>query len=64
MLCGLFAVDDRFVFDVYFGGIVSMSMMHPGAGSKDHKKPTLEQCADTAVEMINIRKELISKGVI
>lgn len=57
-------MDDRFVFDVYFSNVVAMSMMHPGAGAKDHKKPTLDECANIAIEMINIRKALISKGVI
>lgn len=57
-------MDERAAFDVYFGSVVSMSMMHPGAGSKDHKKPTLEECADIAIEMINLRRDLISKGII
>ena len=41
--------DERVSFDVYFASLMSMQM-HPGAGTKEHQKLTLEDCRDV-VEM-------------
>lgn len=52
------------VFDIYFAGLVSMSL-HPGAGLKkdgyDNAAPvwTVAACADKAMEMIAIRRSLL-----
>lgn len=50
--------NENITFDLYFASIVSMQF-HPGAGTKDHKALTLQECADKAMQMLNIRRELI-----
>lgn len=51
--------DERVSFDVYFASLMSMQM-HPGAGTKEHQKLTLEDCRDVALQMIAIRREVIA----
>lgn len=65
MLCGFFAMGDknytpeeRVVFDMYCAAILSMQY-HPGAGTKEHVKLTARECADLAVQMLEIRRETI-----
>lgn len=54
--------EDLKVWDVYFTGIVSMTM-HPGFLREDTEQPTLKQCAEMATEMMSIRrKELWPDG--
>lgn len=36
---------------LYFAGAVHMNL-HPGAGSKEHQKMTLDECEDLADEML------------
>jgi hypothetical protein len=43
------------VFDMYFATIVSMAI-HPGYARDNVKQMTLEDCAEKAAEMIEIRK--------
>lgn len=50
-------VGEYFTFDMYFASLASMRH-HPGAGTKDHKKLTLRECADEAIEMLKIRRSL------
>lgn len=45
---------------MYFASIVSMQM-HPGAGTKEHAKLTLEECRDVALQMVTIRRAVIGK---
>lgn len=47
-------------FDMYFASLVAMQV-HPGAGTKEHRKLTLEECRDMALDMIEIRRTLIDK---
>ena len=51
--------DERVSFDVYFASLMSMQM-HPGAGTKEHQKLTLEDCRDVALQMIEIRRGVIA----
>jgi hypothetical protein len=53
------------VFDHYFAGIVAMAHCHPGSGKSNGNnwptpKLTLEECAEKALDMIRIRRELRS----
>jgi hypothetical protein len=48
---------EYFTFDMYFASLASMRH-HPGAGTKDHKKLTLQECADEAIEMLKIRRAI------
>lgn len=50
-------IGEYFTFDVYFAGIVAMQE-HPGAGTKDHVKLTLEQCRDKAIDMLKLRRAI------
>ena len=50
--------DERIPFDMYFASLTSMQV-HPGAGTKEHRKLTLEECCDMALAMLRIRRELI-----
>lgn len=47
--------DEYLTFDMYFASLTSMQV-HPGAGTKEHRKLTLEECRDMALEMITIRR--------
>lgn len=54
----MIGADEIIAFDMYFASIASMQS-HPGAGTKEHKKLTLEECRDTALKMLEIRRNLI-----
>lgn len=47
--------DEKLSFDVYFASVVSMQY-HPGAGTKEHARLTLEECRDVALQMIEIKR--------
>lgn len=49
--------NEIFAFDCYFASLASMQV-HPGAGTKDHRKMTLEECRDMAIQMIDIRRKV------
>jgi len=50
-------------FDIYFASVVSMQH-HPGAGTKEHKALSIEECRDVALEMLRVRAETLGyKGV-
>lgn len=44
-------------FDLYFASLASLQV-HPGAGTKDHKALSLEECKDKALQMLIIRRNL------
>jgi len=50
-------MEEQVAFDMYFASIVSMQH-HPGAGTKEHQKLSLEECRDIALEMIELRNEV------
>lgn len=54
--------EEIMAFDMYFASICSMQY-HPGAGTKEHKKLSVTECRDMALEMLATRRELISKIV-
>lgn len=47
--------DEHIAFDCYFASLCSMQV-HPGAGTKEHRKLTIEECRDMALQMIDIRR--------
>ncbi len=47
--------EEHLAFDCYFASLASMQV-HPGAGTKEHKKMTLQECRDMALQMIEIRR--------
>ena len=49
--------NEMIPFDMYFASLASMQV-HPGAGSKEHKPLSLEECRDKALAMLAIRREL------
>jgi hypothetical protein len=49
--------DEHIAFDCYFASICSMQV-HPGAGTKEHQKMTLQECRDMAMNMIEIRRSV------
>jgi len=55
----MLADNELIPFDMYFASLASMQV-HPGAGTKEHKKMTLEECRDMAIEMILTRRKLAS----
>lgn len=57
---GVLSHEEHIPFDMYFASLASMQV-HPGAGSKEHRKMTLEECRDMAIEMIEIRREVTSQ---
>jgi len=48
---------DLVAFDMYFASVVSMQY-HPGSGTKEHKRLSLEECREIALKMIELRKEV------
>lgn len=54
--------DERIAFDMYFASIGAMQV-HPGAGSKEHKIMSLEECRDRAFQMLDIRRHVFSAVV-
>lgn len=50
--------EEYVTFDMYFASLCSMQV-HPGAGTKEHAKLSLRECADMAMEMISIRRAVI-----
>lgn len=51
--------EEHIPFDMYFASVVSMQY-HPGAGTRDHTKLTLEECRGIAIQMVKIRREVTS----
>lgn len=47
--------EERIAFDMYFASLCSMQV-HPGAGTKEHRKLTLDECKGLALDMIQIRR--------
>lgn len=45
-------------FDVYFASVTSMQY-HPGAGTKEHRRLSIEECRDVALEMLEQRRTFI-----
>lgn len=48
--------EERLAFDVYFASVTSMQY-HPGAGTKEHARLSMEECRDVAVQMVELRRE-------
>lgn len=44
-------------FDMYFASLCSMQV-HPGAGSKEHKILTIDECKNMAIDMLKLRRKL------
>ncbi len=47
-------MDDKMAWDMYFAGLVSMTL-HPGFNKPNTPKPTIEECAEIADEMLKYR---------
>lgn len=52
--------EEMISFDMYFASLASMQV-HPGAGTKEHKVMSLEDCRDMALRMLEIRRNLGEK---
>jgi hypothetical protein len=48
------------VFDMYFASLVSMAD-HPGYSRDNVEQPTLEDCAEKAQQMIEIRRKYVTE---
>lgn len=53
--------DESLSFDCYFASVTSMQF-HPGAGTKEHTKLSLEECRDIAMQMVILKRELLTDG--
>lgn len=47
--------SELLTFDMYFSSICSMQY-HPGAGTKEHKALSIDECKDIALQMIHARR--------
>lgn len=61
-------VDEILVFDIFFAGIVSMAHCHPANGRSNGfaeapPKKSIEDCADVALEMIEVRRRVLAPTV-
>jgi len=50
-------VNELHAFDMYFCSLAAMQV-HPGAGTKENKPLTLEECKQMALEMMKIRRKV------
>lgn len=57
----MISVEEYISFDMYFASLCSMQV-HPGAGTKEHRKLTLQECRDMALEMLEIRRKAIAEN--
>lgn len=53
--------EEYVTFDMYFASLCSMQV-HPGAGTKGHDALSFKECRDKALEMLELRREVISQG--
>lgn len=59
--------NEQMVFDVFFAGVVAMAHCHPGSGAHrtgyDMPAPKLsiKECADLALEMIEVRRQVMAQ---
>jgi hypothetical protein len=53
--------DERIAFDMYFASLASMQV-HPGAGTKGHAALSLTECRDQALQMLAIRRDVLSSA--
>ena len=44
-------------FDMYFSSLCAMQV-HPGAGSKEHKILSFEECKEKAIDMLILRRNM------
>lgn len=54
----MLTTNESMAFDVYFASVTSMQY-HPGAGTKEHRRLTLEECRDIALDMIELRRQIV-----
>ena len=47
-------------FDMYFASICSMQF-HPGAGTKEHARLSIDECREMAVDMLISRRKLFNE---
>jgi hypothetical protein len=52
--------DEHISFDMYFASLMSMQV-HPGAGTKEHRRLTMEECRDMALQMVEIRRNVLHR---
>lgn len=52
--------EEHIPFDMYFASIASMQV-HPGAGAKEHRALTLDECKEMALAMIDIRRAVTAQ---
>lgn len=49
------------VWDLYFAALAGM-LLHPGAGTRGHTALTLEECAEIADLMIQLREQRLCQS--
>lgn len=52
--------EERVAFDMYFASVTSLQF-HPGAGTKEHQRLTLDECKDVALAMLELRREALKE---
>jgi hypothetical protein len=50
--------EEKIAFDMYFASVTSMQF-HPGAGTKDHTKLSLDECKNVALAMLEQRRQAL-----
>jgi hypothetical protein len=55
-------MNEQVAFDMFFASICSMQF-HPGAGTKEHRQMTPSECANIALQMVQIRRQVSSQLV-
>jgi hypothetical protein len=50
--------NELWAFDAYFASVCSMQY-HPGAGTKEHRRLTIDECKDVAMQMLEARRGVV-----
>lgn len=50
--------SELIAFDMYFASITSMQF-HPGAGTKEHRQLSLQECREVAMQMLALRSQVV-----
>ena len=53
--------DELIAFDMYFCSVASLQF-HPGAGTKEHKALSIDECKGVALDMVWARRTIEIRG--
>lgn len=52
-------MGEQQIFDLFFASVTSLAHCHPGNNRDPGNQLTIEQCADVALEMLEVRRDVM-----